>query len=149
MSIKDFSQKIKGLAGSETGKDVYIVITLILVAVAAFGLGRLSMARSGASPVSLVYPRDMQGLVQNTANIVKTSSDNTSSIVSSQTEKLVEGANSQPTELQKQIVASKKGTKYYYTWCSGAKSLSETNKIYFATEEEAEAKGYTKSTSCK
>ena len=61
MSIKDFSQKIKGLAGSETGKDVYIVITLVLVAVAAFGLGRLSMARSGASPVSLVYPRDMQG----------------------------------------------------------------------------------------
>lgn len=48
-----------------------------------------------------------------------------------------------------QYVASKKGSKYHLPWCSGAKSMSEENKIWFSTKEEAEAAGYQPASNCK
>jgi len=46
-------------------------------------------------------------------------------------------------------VASKNGTKYHLPWCSGAQRISEKNKIWFKTKEEAENKGYTPASNCK
>jgi hypothetical protein len=48
-----------------------------------------------------------------------------------------------------QYVASKKGSKYHLPWCSGAKSMSEENKIWFSTKAEAEAAGYEPASNCK
>lgn len=48
-----------------------------------------------------------------------------------------------------QFVASKTGKKYYSEGCSGAKALAEKNKIFFKTEADARAAGYTPSTACK
>lgn len=48
-----------------------------------------------------------------------------------------------------QYVGSKKGTKYHFPWCPGAKAMSEENKIWFSTQEEAEKAGYTKAANCK
>lgn len=151
MSIKDFGQKIKGYGKGEQGKDLYIVILLVVVAGTSFGLGRLSLAHKAGNGVSLVYPRESAEALVQPAN----------SLIGAQ--KAVSGTTNKPASagsdavltkpgidgISKQIVASSRGSKYYYVWCSGAKSLSETNKIYFATEAEAEAQGYTKSTSCK
>jgi hypothetical protein len=41
-------------------------------------------------------------------------------------------------------VASKRGKKYYDINSKSAQTLSEKNKIYFKTKEEAEESGYTK-----
>ncbi len=46
-------------------------------------------------------------------------------------------------------VASSRGKKYYPVDCSAAASLSENNKVYFGSQEEAESSGYTKSSSCE
>lgn len=46
-------------------------------------------------------------------------------------------------------VASKNGKKYYLPTCSGAKSISEANKIWFSAKEEAEKAGYAPSAACK
>jgi hypothetical protein len=46
-------------------------------------------------------------------------------------------------------VASKSGKKYYVPSCSGAKSISEANKIWFSTKDEAEKAGYAPATTCK
>jgi len=47
-----------------------------------------------------------------------------------------------------QYVASKNGTKYYFTWCSGVSRIKEENKIYFDKKELAEAKGLEPSKTC-
>ena len=57
------------------------------------------------------------------------------------------GTNSQITTGN--IAASINGTKYYYTWCSGINRIKEENLIYFNTEEEAQATGYTLAKNCK
>lgn len=48
-----------------------------------------------------------------------------------------------------QIVASKYGTKYYLTSCSGADRISEKNKVYFASAAAALAAGYAPASGCK
>jgi len=49
------------------------------------------------------------------------------------------------------VVASKAaGSKlYHYSWCSGAKRIKETNKLWFSTEEEAISAGYTLAGNCQ
>ncbi len=43
-------------------------------------------------------------------------------------------------------VASTKGHTYYRAGCAGAKKLSEKNRAYFKTEEDAQQAGYSRST---
>ncbi|HEY0907968.1 MAG TPA: Ada metal-binding domain-containing protein [Candidatus Paceibacterota bacterium] len=57
-------------------------------------------------------------------------------------------ADSSPKPL-KTYVASKSGTKYHLPSCSSAKSISEANKVWFATKEEAEKAGYSPAGNCK
>lgn len=47
------------------------------------------------------------------------------------------------------FVASKTGTKYYPIDCSGVSRIKTENRIYFASEKEAEEKGYTRTETCK
>lgn len=47
------------------------------------------------------------------------------------------------------IVASKSGTRYYFTSCSGMSRITEANRVWFATVAEAESAGYTLATNCK
>lgn len=49
---------------------------------------------------------------------------------------------------QSLFVASSQGKYYYPVDCSLAQNLSEKNKIYFQSKEEAEAKGYIYNTKC-
>lgn len=48
-----------------------------------------------------------------------------------------------------EVVASSKGTKYHYPHCSGAKRISEANRVVFPTAEAAEASGYTLAANCR
>ncbi len=47
------------------------------------------------------------------------------------------------------VVASRGGTKYYRPWCSGASRITDTNKVWFPTEKEAQAQGYSAAAGCK
>ena len=48
-----------------------------------------------------------------------------------------------------QVVASKSGTKYYFPECTGAKAISEQNKVWFVSASAASEAGYTLASSCK
>lgn len=49
---------------------------------------------------------------------------------------------------EKNFVASKSGEKYYPIDCGSVSRIKEENKIFFTTEQEAQAKGYERSTTC-
>jgi hypothetical protein len=46
------------------------------------------------------------------------------------------------------FVASKSGTKYYLSTCSGVSKISDKNKVYFKTESEAQLAGYSRASNC-
>ena len=47
-----------------------------------------------------------------------------------------------------QYVGSRNGTKYYLPWCAGVSRISDANKVWFASEEEARAAGYAPASGC-
>jgi hypothetical protein len=133
MSIKDFKEKIKlfwgnlknSLYSPEKGLriegDVIIVLIIILVGTASFGLGKLSALEKKKTPIS----------------VYKTQESMVATVFSSI-----------PKEDKGLVVASKSGTKYYYPWCSGVSKIKEENKVWFNTIEEARAKGLTPASNC-
>ncbi len=48
-----------------------------------------------------------------------------------------------------QLVAAKTGAKYFFPWCSGVARISEANKVWFNSVEEAHKAGYAPASNCK
>jgi hypothetical protein len=125
MNIHRFLQKSKQMASG----DFYIVSIIILVGFAGFGLGRLSIIEESREPVRIEYPQHLSATVLNSQD----------SAVSNEVRSAGEGL----------LVASKNGSKYHFPWCSGGKSISEKNKIWFDSVEDARKAGYTPAANCK
>ncbi|OGD67429.1 hypothetical protein A2442_02900 [Candidatus Campbellbacteria bacterium RIFOXYC2_FULL_35_25] len=117
-SIRYLTNKIKLVSDFFNSQDVFLVFTIILVASASFGLGRLSKITENDFPLQ----------INNIASVSEVIESN---------------------EVKGNYVVSKNGSKYHLPWCSGAQRISETNKIWFETKEEAENKGYTPAANCK
>ena len=101
--------------------DAFLVAAVVLIALAAFGLGRLSVMYGGHEPLKIEYPEGGQGATA------------------------VSGV---PETAAKTFVASINGTKYYLPNCSGVSRINDENKIWFATKEEAELAGYAPAANC-
>jgi hypothetical protein len=95
---------------------MYVVLLLILVSIASFGLGRLSSQAESKSPVVV---------------------------------EMHEQAASASVSVEGRYVASQNGSKYHFPWCPSAQRISEQNKVWFDSKEEAERAGYTPASNCK
>ncbi len=102
---------------------IFVVVLIILVGTASFGLGRLSISEKGKIPVH-----------------VESFGTGTSEVL---------GASTENTEAEGSVVASKNGTAYYYPTCTGAGRIAEKNKITFKSGKEAEAFGLHIGPGCK
>ena len=112
----------------ENNRELYLTAVIILVATISFGLGRLSKIREEKTPITIENVATSTEIIANTTN--------------SQRATLTVDAN-------KIFVASRNGKKYYYAWCDSAKVIKETNRIWFATKDEAEKSGYQPAANCK
>ncbi len=138
-SISALTEKIKRLADfrhklRQLSDDLFLGLIIILVAFGSFGLGRLSKIEGSKMPIQIesateVTTETFTGSVQ--ADTVATPQLLTS------------------TSQTGELVGSKNGTKYHYTWCSGAQRITEANRIYFTSKSDAEARGYTPAINCK
>lgn len=112
-----------------TDDAVFYTALVILVAIASFGLGRQSVVVSDTKATEIPVSN---GVVINQAAF----QPQTASVITAEGEEVVA------------VVASKSGSKYHLSTCPGAKQIKETNKITFATIQEAEAAGYTAAANC-
>ena len=133
-------EKIKSFLESEKGKDILIVIIVILVGLGSFELGRLSK-ENGSGGVKIEYPDQNS---TETANVVSAVNSGSPDVVRQE-------ASGHPTSgdlSNKTFFASSKGKKYYTISCSAGKTIKQANRVYFTTGEEAEVAGYTLSSAC-
>lgn len=128
MSIHPILQKIKALWLKTETEAVLMILIIVLVGLAGFGLGRISTAGEGRAVII-----EENGRIQENPLSSLSAKDSLANVINS--------ANSG-------IVASKNGTKYYLAGCSGAGRIQDQNKIYFSTEQEALDAGYTKANGC-
>ncbi len=143
MNIPEVREKIKLLQDRLNTRELYTVLLILVVGFGSFGLGRLSTIREGKPPVLveqantpiLSTPNSPEG---NTVVVTPPSKSTGLAAVHSATP--ASGG---------QLVASKGGTKYYFPWCGSAARISEANKIWFNSVEEARKAGYTPASNCK
>ena len=136
MNISNLFQKSKRKLNILCRRDIFIVMVIILIGFAGFGLGRLSIIEKNKETVKIKFPEYLSATVLN-------SQDGDES-----------GANSSPAAPMSLsgeglLVASRNGSKYHFPWCSGGKSISEKNKIWFGSIEDARKAGYTPAANCK
>jgi len=113
-------------------KHLINIALLILLVTASFGLGRFTLYEENKVPVVI---RNDTGLEE--ATLLSQNGD-------------VKGATTNTVEQSGgEVIASKKGTKYHYPWCSGGKTISPANRITFSSLEEARKAGYTPAANCK
>ncbi|MBI4708850.1 MAG: hypothetical protein HY764_01440 [Candidatus Portnoybacteria bacterium] len=112
--------------------DIAVVAGFVLVALISFGVGYLSAP--GISKNQVVI-EETQG-----ENITATQSVNSQT---GESQESLQAAISQSAG-KGIIVASKSGTKYHWPWCSWAKQIKPENQVWFNSEAEAQATGYSK-----
>ncbi len=125
-------EKIKSFIESDKGKDILVIIIIILVGLGSFELGRLS--KEMPSGLKIEYnggeANAIGAIDQNLATLPQNSNDSQKSNSGN-------------------FFASSRGSKYYSISCGAGKTIKEENRIYFATSLEAEKSGYVLSNSCK
>jgi hypothetical protein len=141
MNIPDTVREIKGSLGEKLkvslSHEIFVILLIILVALASFGLGRLSALEGKRVPVRIEggnQSATLQG--GQTSSKVAPSAGNLQTTLPG-------------NESLKSYVASRSGKKYYAPWCTAVKRIADTNKVWFASREEAESKGYTPASNCK
>lgn len=125
MILNHIREKIKDLISRIEEPSIYLAVLIILVAFISFGLGRLSFFEEKRPDVKINMPMQAGETVVNNASAVST---------------ILPTANS--------VVASKNGTKYYFSWCTGISRISAQNKVTFSSAKEAEQAGYTIASNC-
>lgn len=129
MIIGDYWRKSKEKIDDLTRGDLYIVAIIILVGFAGFGLGRLSLIEDSREPVRIEFPEYLSASVLNAGESA--------------------GAAVAAPAGNSLLVASKNSSKYHFPWCSGGKRISEKNKIWFNSTDEAKKAGYSPAANCK
>ena len=120
----DALKKIKGWV-TDNKNDLIIAISFFLVAVIAFGLGRLSVLVENKRKEPLKIERQAYQDVDVPGASIRTAAVGT----------LL-------------YVGSKNSNKYHLPDCPGALRIKEENKIWFSSKEEAENIGYSPATNC-
>ncbi|MEK7160723.1 MAG: hypothetical protein AAB724_01715 [Patescibacteria group bacterium] len=112
--------------------DIAIAIGFILVALIAFGAGRLTAPEIVRNPIIIDEPN-----VSGSINIFGNVSQPAINEVGDPLE--ASGALAGQEGL---FLASKGGTKYHWPWCSYAKNIKLENQKWFNSETQAQTAGY-------
>jgi len=119
--------------------DIALVIGFVLVAAIAFGTGRLSAPEIIKNPIVIEEP--------NSTSSINLSGNVSQPLISAGQGSAVNsvlGDTGQAAE-KGTFVSSRSGTKYYWPWCSWAKRIKPENQVWFKSEDEAKAAGYSPS----
>lgn len=109
----------------DRASDLFIILVIFLVALISFGIGRITASNN--EPIQI-------------NNLEKTSQENLKSLEKERV--------SEQTDYRGKVVASKNSDKYHLPDCPGAKQISEQNKIWFNSIEEAKRAGYEPAGNC-
>lgn len=115
-------------------EEVLLSLIVLLVALGAFGLGRLSV-KEQKEPIRIIEPQEKESM-----------SASPSLRVSPQTQ--TASVSAVATKQGGEVIASKNGSVYHFPWCAGAQKMKEENKVIYASAAEAKAAGLRPAANC-
>lgn len=136
-------EKIADFLQSRKVSDGILVLSVCLLGVVAFGLGRLSVEQVVNQKPILCQT------VTTKSNVAHEVTASVPHALSGNNETELQQNAPQDGQTSKQYVASKNGSVYHLPWCSGAKRIKDENKVWFESKVAAEAAGYRPASNCK
>jgi len=124
--------------------DIVLVISIILIALISFGLGRLTAPEIVKEPVTIEEPLSSQSAAIS-GQLTSTTTEEILGQENIERQGNTEIASTSSNETSNEkgiIVASKYGKKYHWPWCSWAKKIKPENQVWFKSEAEAQKAGY-------
>jgi len=112
----------------DNGPDIFIISVIILVALIAFGIGRLTAPKTEPIQIKNLEPASVENLEIKDQGKVYPPATEQSDVG--------------------RVVGSKNSDKYHLPDCPGAKQIAEENKIWFNSIEEAKKAGYKPAGNC-
>lgn len=125
--VRDFTNKIKALWG-RMQENLLLIVVIVLVALLAFGLGRLSVFYGEKDEFRVLYPNGQSAsALQGAVGLMNSG-----------------GEPSLPPQIAMAggYVASRTTGTYFFPWCPLALRISSENRVYFSSRAAAEAAGY-------
>ncbi len=150
-SIAQTLTKIKGLASKLTTGDMYTSFYLILALFSGYFWGAFTEVRQERIPLQLerfepIFPEPTLSVCEPISGPINAPGQ-AALLKREQVQSGVKKPLNEPnTGL---YVGSKSGSKYHLPNCPGAQRISAENKVWFASKEDALAKGYTPAANCK
>ncbi|MBN2093998.1 MAG: hypothetical protein JW740_01325 [Candidatus Zambryskibacteria bacterium] len=133
--IEEKQNRLNKFTDFITGRH-FLPITVILVAIIAFSLGRIS---------GLQDKRESVKVITSSSTFAKVSDGQVQTLDNSSTNLQNTAAASVSAGV---VVASKNSDKYHYPWCSGAKRISPQNLVTYESVEAARAAGLIPAANC-
>lgn len=106
--------------------DIVLTVSIVLISLIVFGIILLIDFSGGRGEIIIQSPSPSTGQAASVSKIITNSDKSTNQGV---------------------FVGSVNSNKYHWPNCSFAKRISEENKIWFSSEQEAENEGYVKCSS--
>lgn len=132
MSIRDIYGKFKQFLKKSSLEEAVIVGVVILLALASFGLGRLSVQHESHKEIR-IGERELQTYPAATYAAIESENRDQSN---AETENV-------------SVVSSQNSDVYHFTWCSGATRIKEENKVYYTSIQDAKTAGLRPAKNCK
>lgn len=110
-------------------QNLFIIITIILVALISFGIGRLTTPTKEPVLIKNLEKASIEEIKGNLEGDKRIQRD-------------------EKGTYEGKVVGSKNSDKYHLPECPGAKQISEKNKIWFDSIEQAEKAGYKPAANC-
>jgi hypothetical protein len=132
-------EKIKSWGRGRALTRILPVLAIILYGAAMFGLGISTHLAAATSPVvQVTYDPALDSQLEYKPQGSKSTQSGA-----------VSGTAQKTFSLDAKFVASASGTKYYPIGCGSVTRIKEENRVYFVTEEEAQAAARDRTTACK
>ena len=157
MTISELRLKIKELTEKVNTKEVYTILLIIVVGFGSFGLGRLSKLQELKEPIRITDALVHVSSATAASALSSSGMGNMAKTLVPSGPPLAKSLGGQPhlpdaldrQAIGGQVVASKTGIRYHFPWCSGAQRISEANKMWFHSVEDARKAGYIPASNCK
>lgn len=134
----------------ETAHALVISAIVVLIGIGGFGLGRLTaLGEAGKGRVAIHAPEMTAALAEATPLGAPLPGYAQASSSPPVIDDVKAASSTPPAPVAHHFVASKNGTKYYSSTCSGAARIKAANQVWFATAADAQAAGYSLSATCK
>lgn len=139
--IPDRIEKVKAWC-ERNRSDLFTAVVIFLVGLGSFGLGRLSAFWPEKRPLEII------GVPERSADFAAPSGQDKARQGRDRIGERPQAAAAVGAQAQGQYVGSKSGSAYHFPWCPGARAIKEANKVWFASKEDAEKRGYKPAANC-